>query len=147
MVDQQPAQQRRVNLSEIKQFHTQEKRKLNRLLERQQMINQMAMEAESTLLATKELTGKNDVDSIIPLGAGIFVNAKIVPHSLKRSLPGNVVIDSTAEQIEKDLMERMVILSKDGEIIHKQVTEAKINLQSLTHVLQMARKGRAAGKK
>lgn len=147
MAEKQSEPQRQVSIQELKHMHVQEKKKLNQLLKRQRFVNELALENENTLLATKELSGKNETESIIPLGAGIFVNAKITPHSLKRSLPGNVVINSTPEQIEKDLRERISILGKDGEILHKQIVEARTNVRGLTQLLQMSRRQRITRKK
>lgn len=146
MAEKQKTEQK-VSLKQVRELHKMERRKLRQLLERQRLVNQLAFENDNTLAAAKEINNSKETESIIPLGGGIFVNAKLTPHSLKRTLPGNVVVPATIEDVEKDLIERIGILAKEGEFVHKQVIESRTNLQSLTTLMRMAKFERTKTKK
>lgn len=136
-----------IDVRQLRQLYSMEKKKLRQLLQRQRLINQLGIENDNTLLAAREISKGKEHESIIPLGSGIFVDAKINSASLKRSLPGNVVVSATIDRVEKDLVGRIEVLGKEGELVHNQITEARTNVRSLTTLLKIARNERAKMKK
>ena len=137
----------KVSLHQIRELHKMERKKLHQLLQRQRLVNQLGLENDNTLLSAKEISKNKETESIIPLGGGIFVHATLTPNSLRRTLPGNIVVPATLDEVEKELVERIGIMSKEGEIVHKQIIETRTTLQSLTTLLQMAKFERGNMKK
>lgn len=87
----------------------------------------------------KEL-GKGSKDAIIPLGAGIFASGTIVADSFKRTLPGNVVMPASKEDIHKELVEREKIYTQDAVQLEKEIQNTYQNLTSMNALLQMQKK-------
>mgnify|MGYP001570715528 CR=1 FL=1 len=130
--------QQTITVPQLKYLRTMERNKYTQLAKRKRMATRLMGENKIVKESLKELVEGNK-DTIIPLGAGIYVQGSIASKSFKRTLPGNVVIASTKEEIEKELTERDKLYAQDLTILDKELLETRKALESMNALLQMAR--------
>lgn len=91
-----------------------ERGKLDMLQQKMQGMQQAMAEILTAAEALKELgKAKKDESTLVSLGAGIYAEGKIggVKH-VKRSLPGNVLVNESLDSAEKKLQEERQKLEK-----------------------------------
>lgn len=128
-----------ISIEQLRYLRSMEKQKLNQLTRRKRIVMQMMSENATVKESLKEL-GKGNKETIIPIGAGIYVSGSVVQDSFKRTLPGNVVLPSSQEEVEKELVERDKIYSNDLTQMDSEIMETRQNLNGMNALLQMNRK-------
>ncbi|MEK6821574.1 MAG: hypothetical protein AABY11_04210, partial [archaeon] len=89
------------------------------------------------------LKANETLASMVPLGAGVFVEGSIKPHTFKRMLPGNVMISASADEVVKELEERKALLEKEMGIADKEIQGISANLTGIEQILGAVRTQRA----
>lgn len=117
-----------------------ERDKLRQLGRRRRMTERMLLENLAVQEAVKELKENGSKDSILPLGAGIFVNGTIAAKSYKRTLPGNVILNATHTEVEKDLNERKKLLEEDMTLLNNEIQSTSTNLNGMNTLLETVRR-------
>ncbi|MBM3282509.1 MAG: hypothetical protein FJY86_04190 [Candidatus Diapherotrites archaeon] len=139
MAETKKGNQQTITVEQVRYLRAVEKDKLMQLTKRKRTVMRMMSENSVVKQNITEL-GKGSKESIIPIGAGIYVSGTITANSFKRTLPGNVVLPSSMEDIEKELVEREKIYAKDLEQVDKEIATTRQNLQGMTALLKMSQK-------
>ena len=120
-----------ISLSQVREGFMQARKNLRKLQSRQRAILNLFQESVQVEQALKTIGDKKEYESVIPLGAGVFVKGKINAGQLMRNLPGNIVLPSNQAEIETDLAERKKIFEKEIEILNKQIQDTTIYMQNM----------------
>lgn len=139
MASKKDSNQKSITMDQLRYLHSMEKQKFVQLKRRKRMGMNLLNENTMVKESIKEL-GKGSKESIIPIGAGIYVSGTVVPQSFKRTLPGNVVLPSTQEEIEKELSARDKIYTSDIAQLDNELLETRKNLSSMSALLKMNKK-------
>ncbi len=134
-----------LTMDQVRKSFMEARKNLRMLRERQNGIFNLLQENQQTTHAVQSLGKQKEHESIIPLGAGVFVKGKIDSTTLMRNIPGNIVMPSNQEEIEKELNERKEIFQKELELISKKQQETRTymrNMQSLGKAMRQASKSK-----
>ncbi len=137
MSEKKGSNQQTISIEQLRYLRAMEKQKLGQLIKRKRTVMRMMSENTTVKESVKEL-GKGSKESIIPIGAGMYVSGTLTPNTFKRTLPGNIVLPSTQEEIEKELAEREAIYTKDMEQMDKEIASTRQNLQGMTALMRMS---------
>jgi prefoldin subunit 5 len=139
---EEKTRERTISGDQLRYVQNEENQKLQELIQQRRTVENILVETSQVQESVKALQDKGSDNAIIPLGGGIFVEGKITPKTYKRTLPGNVVLAGSREQIEKDLEERKNILEKDLKTIDTQVQKRSANIQNINNLLREIQKAR-----
>ncbi len=139
MAPKQNSNEKTISVQQLRYLQGMEKKKLREISKRIRMTQRLMNENANVKESLKEL-GKGSKDAIIPLGAGIFASGTIAADSFKRTLPGNVVMPVSQEDIHKELAEREKIYAQDAAQLEKEAQATHQNLASMNTLLQMQKK-------
>ncbi len=131
--------QKSITTDQLRYLHAMERQKVIQLKRRKRTTMQLMGENTTVKESLKEL-GKGSTETIIPIGAGVFVSGTITPHSFKRTLPGNIVLPTTQAEVEKELLARDKIYVDDLSRLEQEIAEARNNLASMSALLKMSKK-------
>ncbi len=127
----------KITLPQLRYLRQLEKRKLAELTRRKEIAVRLMGENTMVKDSLAELS-KGNKDTIIPLGAGIYIKGGITPSSFQRTLPGNVVLPSTKEEVEKELVARDKIYVNDLTQLDKEILSTKQNLDEMNALFRMS---------
>lgn len=139
MAEPEATRQTTLSVDQIKYLRREERSKLNQLVKRRRMTQRMLIENEGVLAAVNELDEDKETETLFPLGAGILVKGKIIPKTLKRTLPGNVVLPSSREDVQADLAHRRTILAEDAKILDQEIKKTDAAVQQMEYILAAVR--------
>lgn len=134
-----------LTMDQVRKSFMEARKNLRMLRERHHGILNLLQENQQTTHAIQSFGKQKEHESIIPLGAGVFVKGKIDASTLMRNIPGNIVMPSNQEEIEKELNERKEIFQKELELISKKQQETSAymrNMQSLGKAMRQANKSK-----
>lgn len=135
----------RLTGQQVQEMFELERAKLNALMQRINEMQKAIMEIKASSEALKELRSQKNCKTLVPLGAGVFVEATIEnAETVKATLPGNIVINQTMEKTLKGLEKQVEEIGKEIDALDKERQAAATNVNSLGNMLynaqQQARK-------
>lgn len=139
MAETEATRQTTLSVDQLKYLRREERKKLSQLMKRRRMTQRLLMENEGVLATVNELDEEKETETIFPLGAGILVKGKIIPKTLKRTLPGNVVLPSSREDVQADLANRRKILIEDAKILDKEIQKTGAAVDQMEQILGAVR--------
>jgi len=128
-----------ISVQQLRYLQMMEKKKLRQLSQRVRMTQRLLNENTVVKESLAEL-GKGTKDAIIPLGAGVYASGSITANSFKRTLPGNIVLPATMEEVKKELESREKVYMHDMTQLEKEMQGTVQNVNSMTALLQMNKK-------
>ncbi|MDP2665951.1 MAG: hypothetical protein Q8P05_00395 [Candidatus Diapherotrites archaeon] len=135
-------EERTLSVQQVRELQQAERRKLNELIRRRKGAENMLLENQSVRESVDAISDEKEMTSIMPLGAGVFVEGKIAPNTFKRMLAGNVVLNAPREDVVKELEERKALLEKEMEVVDQDIQTTSTNLNGINQVLQTIRQAR-----
>jgi hypothetical protein len=139
MAAKQDSNEKTISIQQLRYLQGMEKKKLQQLSKRLRMTQRLMGENATVKESLKEL-GNGSKDAIIPLGAGIFASGTIIANSFKRTLPGNVVMPASKEDIHTELSGREKVYAQDAAQLEKEIQATYQNLTSMNTLLKMNKK-------
>ncbi|MFH0969935.1 MAG: hypothetical protein V1776_00525 [Candidatus Diapherotrites archaeon] len=136
-----------IDMPKLREAYKMENQQARELSQQMRRMEQLLIENISIQEMVKEVKGKKEVETLLPLGGGFFVKGTIKPSTFQRSLPGNVVMHSTIEEMEKETEERKKIFEKEIQLLGKKLSESRINIQNMQRLLELARRAKKERKK
>lgn len=128
-----------ISIQQMRYLQMMEKKKLRQLSQRARTTQRLMNENSVVKESLAEL-GKGTKDAIIPLGAGVYASGSITANSFKRTLPGNIVLPATMEEVKKELEAREKIYAHDMTQLEKEIQGTVQNVNSMTALLKMSKK-------
>lgn len=128
-----------ISIQQMRYLQMMEKKKLRQLSQRMRMTQRLLNENTVVKESLAEL-GKGTKDAIIPLGAGVYASGSITANSFKRTLPGNIVLPASMEEVKKELEAREKVYAHDMTQLEKEMQGTVQNVNSMTALLQMSKK-------
>ena len=125
-------------LHELGQAH---RRRLNDLYERATQVEQLLGEVNFAFVTVKGLPSEKG-RAMFQLGAGMYIEGDVLPHTLKRTLPSGVVIGTTTEASVIDLQKRLDAIKKEMKKLGEEIEKATHDLRSVENVREIAKHAR-----
>ncbi len=123
-----------------------EKAKIGVVQRKMESLQGIATELDNAILALNEIKKiKNDSPFLVPLGAGIYIEAKLEnTTNAKHSLAGSIMIDEKVEEIVKKLTAQKKEALQNMETLQKEGQALSSNLNNLGNVLNQMNAQRQA---
>jgi prefoldin subunit 5 len=131
-----PGEEITMNTDELQENFMRAQQRLEQLRERQQGVLQLLQENLLVYQAIQAIKNGDEYESVIPLGAGIFVKGKIRAKELLRNIPGDIAVPSNVKEIEADLADRKKIFERELELLSKQMSDANIIMHNSANLLK-----------
>jgi prefoldin alpha subunit len=143
MVEKGNLQEIKLTGQEVIGFLQTERQKLSDLRRRRVLLQNSLQEIAYSLESLKEMKEMKKNDNLmVSLGAGIYLNALVdESKKVKRNLPGNVVVELSAEDAIKKLEKERNELKKELEKTAQEEESTLINVSNLNRAIRMAEKG------
>ena len=138
---EKPSQAKEVKLTgnQIAEMLNSEKAKLNAIMQRINELQTAMIETKGGINALKELSKQKNAKTLIPLGAGVFVEAGIEnSENVKITLPGNVIVQKSNEAAVKELEKQAEALSNEINALQKEQQQTAINAGNLENIIRTA---------
>ncbi len=134
-----PSRETTLTVPQLRALRQLERRRMTQLLRRRRLTERLLVENMTVQESINQMNEEKETESLILLGGGVLVSGKIIPNTLKRTLPGNVVLPSTKQEVNRDLDERKKVLSNDLQILDKEIQQSNTNFQGVEALLQLVR--------
>lgn len=124
------AEEKQVELSgdQIAQMLAIEKANAREFKKQLSQLNAVVLEITAGIASLEQVEGKQEVQSMVPLGAGVWVEAKLIPETARIEVPGGILSKKTPAEIKE-------FLESQGNEVQKRIEEAKAKLaQSNTRI-------------
>jgi len=126
---------------ELTQLYQQEHQHMQQLESRRNDAIALIADVEAAKAALKSIKDiPKDNSAVIPLGSGIFTEAKITDtKNVKINLPGGVVVTQSMDEALKRLALRKEQLKKDMEQFEKERQRIEVNLNEMGKIIQQGK--------
>jgi prefoldin alpha subunit len=138
---EKPSQAKEVKLTgnQIAEMLNSEKAKFNAIMQRISELQSAMIETKGSINALKELSKQKNAKTLIPLGAGVFMEAGIEnSENVKITLPGNVIVQKSNEEAVKELEKQAEALSNEINALQKEQQQTAINAGNLENIIRTA---------
>jgi len=118
-----------------------ERAKINSVAQQLNQIQAIIAEINGSIEALKELGKQKNPQTMVQLGAGVMIEAKIEDcENAKITLPGNIVVNQQREQAIKTLSKQAENAKGQSEELQKQFNQIAANINSLEKIVQTAQR-------
>lgn len=130
----------RVSTAQLMQAYQVERMKMGQLKRQERGIAMQLAEIDNAMLALGAISeGKDSGDVIVPLGAGVLVEAKLSGgKKVKLSMPAGVVVDLTVVETKKRLESLRKDLERGFTELRGERQKVRQNLKGLETAVLMA---------
>ena len=116
----------------------QEKDKLDRIEQRLHVMSQGLQETQGAIESLKALNKNEEQEILVPLGSGVFMDAKVKPAKVKKSIIGGMMIEASLEQAQKDLEKQAEVIRNEIEKVRDEREKVGKGLEKIGRVIQAA---------
>lgn len=138
---EKPSQAKEVKLTgnQIAEMLNSEKAKFNAIMQRINELQSAMIETKGSINALKELSKQKNAKILVPLGAGVFLEANIEsPENVKITLPGNVIVQKSNEEAVKEVEKHAEALGNEINALQKEQQQTAINAGNLENIIRTA---------
>ncbi|MDO8648089.1 MAG: hypothetical protein Q7R70_06810 [Candidatus Diapherotrites archaeon] len=117
----------------------QEKLKAKELSRQASQMHAIINEINGSIQAVKAVQGKKGLQIIVPLGAGISLDAIIESaEKIKTTIPGNIIVEKTPKEAIEMLESQATAVKKEIELLKGEILQASNKIREFSKVMKLA---------
>ena len=125
--------------SQIAEIVKQEKIRMKELSRQASQMRAIINEISNSIQAIKAVQGKKDLQIIVPLGAGISLDAKVESaEKLKTTLPGNIVVEKTPKEAIEMLEGQTNAIKREIELLKGELLQSSNKIKEFSKIMRLA---------